>query len=146
LLVSMSASVRTSASSSRGRWSSQSGHMRSSPECGSGTTVASSSTDSLARAKLRVARASRVRVRARVSASARVHHHAVPVRRVALARAKAGVRAPVYNGVDVGGTLADVDDHSCVEACVIDGQQRRSGKVDGLQSQRKEEVGPLGSE
>ena len=74
-----------------------------------------------------------------------MHHHAVPVRRVSLARAKARVRAPVHNGVDVGGMLADVDDHACVEAGVIDGEQRRSGKVDRLQPQRKEEVGPLGA-
>ena len=92
-----------------------------------------------------MARASRVRARARVRASAGMHHHALTVRRVSLARAKARARAPVYNGVDVGGMLADVDEHACVEAGVIDGEQRRSGKVDRLQPQRKEEVGPLGA-
>eukprot|EP00964_Phaeocystis_antarctica_P104386 scaffold69515_cov39-Phaeocystis_antarctica.AAC.1 len=52
---------------------------------------------------------------------------------------------PVHKAVDVGGTLADVDDHARVEAGVVDGEQRRGGKVERLQPQAEEEVGPLGA-
>ena len=68
-----------------------------------------------------------------------------PARRVASARAKARVSAPVHKGVDVRGTQADVNDHACVEPSVIDCEKRRGGKVDGLQPKRKEEAGPLGA-